>query len=358
MAARARGEFALRLLTFEVQTAVGRFERIGALADGTIVDLTSAAGAHLARTRDLNAARRTAAALCPPDMIGFLEAGSEARDLAGQALAFVREELKGEARPLGPEGERLTFAEDEIRFLAPVPRPPMIRDGILILDHYRVGMERLLKFADKDNVLEAAKSIPIFWKPSRSGVAGHGEPIRWPHYSEILDYEFELGMYIGKRGRNIPAEEAWDHVAGYTVFNDLGLRDVQPGEMSLRMGPAKAKDFETSKIMGPYLVTSDELPDIETVRLTTRVNGEVWFEGAISGWAFSFADLIAYVSRDETLHVGEFFGSGPPAHSCGFEIDRWIKPGDVVSCEMEGVGTLTNRIVRDAAQPGTGRSNP
>ncbi|NND49494.1 MAG: fumarylacetoacetate hydrolase family protein [Rhizobiales bacterium] len=339
----------MRLLTFEVQTALGRFERLGAVAHGTIVDLTSAMVAHLAESQDLNAAQRTASAITPPDMIGFLEGGAQSRALAEAALETVGTRLKNETRPLGPEGEQLTFDEAEIRFLAPVPRPPMIRDGILILDHYKVGMERLLKFADKENVLEAAKTTPIYWKPSRTAVAGHQEPIRWPHYSEILDYEFELGMYIGKRGKNISAQDAWDHVAGYTVFNDLGLRDVQPGEMSLRMGPAKAKDFETSKIMGPYLVTADELPNIETVKLTTKVNGEVWFEGAIEGWAFTFADLIAYVSREETLQVGEFFGSGPPAYSCGFEIDRWVKPGDVVSCEIEGVGTLSNRIVRETA---------
>jgi 2-keto-4-pentenoate hydratase/2-oxohepta-3-ene-1,7-dioic acid hydratase in catechol pathway len=337
----------MRLTTFEVQTALGRFERIGALADGTIVDLTSAAAAELAQTRDLNAARRIAAALAPPDMIAFLEGGTESREVAEKALAYVGAALKAAPKPLGPDGERLTFSEDEIRFLAPVPRPPMIRDGILILDHYRVGMERLFKIAEKDRMPEASKNIPIFWKPSRAAVAGHREPIRWPKYSERLDYEFELGMYIGKRGRDIPAERAWDHVAGYTIFNDLGLRDLQPGEISLRMGPAKAKDFETSKIMGPCLVTADEVESIDGLKITVRVNDEVWFDGAISGWSFTFAELIAYVSRDETLAVGDFFGSGPPAYSAGFEMDRWIKPGDVVSCEIAGIGILSNRIVRD-----------
>lgn len=336
----------MRLITFEVQTALGRFERIGALAHGTIVDLTSAFAAHLAVSQNLAAARRTAAALTPPDMIGFLEGASESREAAERAVAFVGDRLKGEAQPLGPEGERLTFAEDEIRFLAPVPRPPMIRDGILILDHYRVGMERLFKIAEEDRMPEAAKTMPVFWKPSRGSVVGHKEPIRWPKYSEKLDYEFELGMYIGKRGKDISVERASDHVAGYTVFNDLGLRDVQPAELSLRMGPAKAKDFQTSKVMGPCLVTADEVPSIENLKLTVRVNDEVWFDGAISGWSFTFAELIAYVSRDEVIEVGEFFGSGPPAWSAGFELDRWIKPGDTVSCEIEGVGMLSNRITR------------
>jgi 2-keto-4-pentenoate hydratase/2-oxohepta-3-ene-1,7-dioic acid hydratase in catechol pathway len=337
----------MRLVTFEVQTALGRFERIGALGHGTIVDLTSASAANLAQSQDLNAARRTAAALAPPDMIAFLEGGTESRDVAGKALDFVGSLLASESQPLGPEGERLTFSEDEVRLLAPVPRPPMIRDGILILDHYRVGMERLFKIAEADRMPEAAKNMPIFWKPSRGSVAGHGAPIRWPKYSEKLDYEFELGMYIGKRGKDISVERAHEHIAGYTVFNDLGLRDVQPAELSLRMGPAKAKDFETSKIMGPCLVTADEIPSVEKLGLTVRVNDEVWFDGAISGWSFSFAELMAYVSRDEVLEVGDFFGSGPPAYSVGFEIDRWIKPGDTVACEIEGIGVLSNRIVRE-----------
>jgi 2-keto-4-pentenoate hydratase/2-oxohepta-3-ene-1,7-dioic acid hydratase in catechol pathway len=279
-------------------------------------------------------------------MIGFLEGGSAARELADRAVAYVGERLHAGSRPLGPQGQRLTFDESEVRWLAPVPRPPMIRDGILLLDHYRVGMERLFKIAEKDRIPEAARTMPIYWKPSRAAVAGHREPIRWPKYSNELDYEFELGLYIGKLGKDIPAECALEHIAGYTIFNDLGLRDVQPAELSLRMGPAKAKDFDTSKIMGPCLVTADELPNVDGLRMITRVNGEVWFDGALSGWAFTFAQFIAHVSRDETLNVGDFFGSGPPAYSVGFELDRWIQPGDVVECEIEGIGILSNSIVR------------
>ncbi len=337
----------MKLVSFEVHTQLGRFERIGALAHGTIIDLNAACTGLFAQSSDSNAARRQAAALVPPDMIEFLEGGAPARAAAEQAVAYAGERLRHDAIALGPHGQRLAFSETEIRWLAPVPRPPMIRDGILLLDHYRVGMERLFKIAEKDRMPEAARSMPIFWKPSRAAVAGHMEPIRWPKYSEKLDYEFELGLYIGKAGKDIPAERAHEHIAGYTVFNDLGLRDVQPPEMSLRMGPAKSKDFATSKIMGPYLVTADEVPEVTGLRMINRVNGEVWFDGKISGWAFTFAQFIAHVSRDEMVNVGDFFGSGPPAFSVGFELDRWIKPGDVVSCEIEGVGILSNRIVRE-----------
>lgn len=340
----------MRLVSFEVQTTLGRFERIGALAHGTLVDLNAACFAYFATTQDTNAARRQAAALVPPDMIAFLEGGTVGREMADKSMAYVGERLRSESLPLGPEGQRLTFSENEIRWLAPVPRPPMIRDGILLLDHYKVGMERLFKITHEDVIPKAARSIPIYWKPSRAAVAGHKQAIQWPRYSEKLDYEFELGLYIGKRGKNIPVEHAWEHVAGYAVFNDLGLRDIQPAEMSLRLGPTKAKDFETSKVMGPCLVTADELPAVaqgKDLRMTTRVNGETWFDGKISNWAFTFAEFIAYVSRDETLEVGDFFGSGPPAFSVGFEIDRWIKPGDTLECEIEGLGKLVNTVVRE-----------
>ena len=339
----------MRLVTFEVQTALGKFERLGALAHGAIVDLNAACTAYFASSQSENAAKRQAAALVPPDMIAFLEGGDIGREMAQKSIAYVAEQLRTYAQPRGLDDQRLTYNEQEIRWLAPVPRPPMIRDGILLLDHYKVGMERLFKITHEALIPEAARTMPIYWKPSRAAVAGHKAPIKWPSYSEKLDYEFELGVYIGKRGKNIPKERAHEHIAGYTVFNDLGLRDTQPAEMSLRLGPTKAKDFETSKVFGPCLVTADELPSIDNLRMTTKVNDETWFDGKLGNWAFTFAEFIAYVSRDEWLEVGDFFGSGPPAFSVGFEINRWIKPGDTLECEIEGVGKLINTIVREQA---------
>jgi 2-keto-4-pentenoate hydratase/2-oxohepta-3-ene-1,7-dioic acid hydratase in catechol pathway len=336
----------MKLISFEIQTVVGRFERIGAVAHDTIIDLTSARVAHLTESMNANAARRRAEAEIPSDMIGFLEGTTASRQAAEDAIRYVAARLGTESLPLGPQGQRLTFSEDEVKWLAPVPRPPMIRDGVLILDHYKIGMDRILRVAEQDAVLKTAQTMPIYWKPSRAAVAAHKEAVRWPKYSEKLDYEFELGMYIGKRGKDIPVEQAHEYIAGYTVFNDLGLRDIQPAEMSLRLGPAKSKDFETSKVMGPYLVTPDEVPNIANPRFIVRINGEAWFDGRLSGWAFTFPQVIAHVSRDETLEVGDFFASGPPANSVGFEINRWVKPGDVMECEIEGIGRLSNRIVR------------
>lgn len=337
----------MKLLSFEVQTVVGRFERIGALAYGRIVDLSSSCFSYLMEAQGEGRARAQANALVPPEMIGFLEGDAASRRAADLAVEYVGERLRRESQPLGPDGERLTFDESEVRWLPPVPRPPMVRDGVLLLDHYRSGMERLFKFSEQERVPAATSRMPIYWKCSRASVAGHQAPIRWPKYTEKLDYEFELGMYVGRRGKDIPLDEAGGYIAGYTIFNDLGCRDIQVAEMSMRLGPTKSKDFETSKIMGPYLVTADELPSVDGLGMWVRVNGEAWYEGRISGFAFTFPEVIAYVSRDETLYPGDFFASGPPAMSAGFEIDRWIKPGDRLECEIEGLGVLSNRVVRE-----------
>jgi 2-keto-4-pentenoate hydratase/2-oxohepta-3-ene-1,7-dioic acid hydratase in catechol pathway len=335
----------MRLLSFAVQTDLGRFSRLGALAHDTIVDLTSAYRAYLIESGDGGRTRELAEALLPPDMVGFLDGGAASRQAAEQAVAYADERLKSEPIPRGPDGERLTFAEREVRWLPPVPKPHMVRDGILTLEHYRKGLQRLLNLPD-DWVPDETKQRPVFWKPSRAAIAAHKDPILWPGYTEQQDYEFEIGIYIGRSGKNIAAADATSYIAGYTLFNDLGCRDIQPGDLLLRMGPTKSKDFETSKIMGPYLVTPDEVPAIEDLVLEVRVNDEVWFRGKLGTLAFSFEEVIAFVSQEETLEVGDFFGSGPPAGSAGFEMGRWIKPGDTVSCTVESLGTLSNQVVR------------
>jgi 2-keto-4-pentenoate hydratase/2-oxohepta-3-ene-1,7-dioic acid hydratase in catechol pathway len=336
----------MKLISFEVQTSLGRFNRLGAVVQDKIIDINNSYSALLADSGEVNSAKRIADGLIPPDMVMFLEGGKSSMDAAKQTIAYATERLQKNTNPLGAHGQRLHFLENEIRWLAPVPKPHMIRDGILLLDHYKVGMERLFKITGKDQIPEASKTMPIFWKPSRSAVGAHLQDILWPKYSQKLDYEFELGIYIGKRGKDISVEQAADYIAGYTIFNDLGLRDIQPAELTLRMGPAKAKDFITSKIMGPYLVTPDEIGPVENLRLIIRVNNETWFDGSLGNWAFTFEEFIAYVSRDEFLEVGDFFGSGPPAFSAGFEINKWIKPGDLLECEIEGLGVLKNTIVR------------
>jgi len=148
---------------------------------------------------------------------------------------------------------------------------------------------------------------------------------------------------IGRRCRDVDASSAADVVFGYTIWNDFSARDVQTRELPVGMGPGKAKDWDGSNVLGPCLVTADEL-DAGALRMSVRVNGETWGEDTSASMHWSFGDMIAYASRDQTLHPGEVFGSGTATGGSGLELDRRLAPGDAVELEVEGIGVLRNRI--------------
>jgi 2-keto-4-pentenoate hydratase/2-oxohepta-3-ene-1,7-dioic acid hydratase in catechol pathway len=187
---------------------------------------------------------------------------------------------------------------------------------------------------------------PIFYHPSRFSVCGPDAEVPWPRYSEKLDFELEFGCYIGKPGKDIPKARAREHVFGYTIFNDFSARDEQAKEMAGQLGPGKGKDFDNANAMGPCLVTADELKDPYRLEMVVRVNGEEWGRGNSRDMHWRFEDCIAHASRSETLHSGEFFGSGTVGNGCGLEQMRFLKPGDVVELEVEGIGILRNRVVK------------
>ena len=155
-------------------------------------------------------------------------------------------------------------------------------------------------------------------------------------------------------GRNIPEAQAREHIGGYLVFNDFSARDIQGREMGGRLGPAKGKDFDTGNAIGPVLVTPDEVPDPYNLAMSARINGAEVSRGHSSGMRYSFEEIIAYVSRDETLHPGEFFGSGTATlpesgrdrRGCGVEMGRFLQAGDVIELEVERLGILRNPIVQ------------
>jgi 2-keto-4-pentenoate hydratase/2-oxohepta-3-ene-1,7-dioic acid hydratase in catechol pathway len=187
---------------------------------------------------------------------------------------------------------------------------------------------------------------PLYYKGNPHSVVGPEADIRWPACTERLDFELEFGVFIGRAGRNIPASEAHAYVAGYTIFNDFSARDVQLREMQGRLGPAKGKDFDTGNALGPYLVTPDEIPEPQRLAALARVNGEEWSRGSTADLYFSVDEMIAFISQDETLYPGDFVGAGTVPGGCGLELDRWLRPGDMVELEVEGLGVLRNRIVR------------
>jgi len=187
----------------------------------------------------------------------------------------------------------------------------------------------------------------IYYKQNRFSVVGDGHDIEWPPYANVLDYELEFGIFIGRTGKNIPVERAREHIFGYTVLNDISARDTQSSEQVGGMGPAKGKDFDTGNVLGPCIVTADELTDPYSLRMTAHVDGELWSDGNTGTMHHKFEDIIAYISQSETLHVGEFIGSGTVGNGCGFEFGKFPRPGSVIELSVEKIGKLRNRLVRE-----------
>lgn len=287
------------------------------------------------------------------DMLSFLDGGKEAHDLALELL----ENIETQKPP------SVLLSKDEARLHAPVPCPRSIRDCMAFERHIVQATRTVVKWkfppiARLDAWMEEKTGRPIFgapgvwyerplyYKGNTMSVIGHDEDVIWPSFTEKLDYELEFGIYISKKGRNIPKEKAREYIAGYTIFNDFSARDIQLNEMKGKLGPAKGKDFDTGNVMGPYLVTPDEIPDPYSLGMTARINGEEWSCANSRDMRYSFEEMIAYISRDETLYPGEFIGSGTVGDGCGLELDRWIKSGDIVELKVEGLGILRNRVKR------------
>jgi 2-keto-4-pentenoate hydratase/2-oxohepta-3-ene-1,7-dioic acid hydratase in catechol pathway len=154
-----------------------------------------------------------------------------------------------------------------------------------------------------------------------------------------LDHELELAAVIGRPCRDVSAAEALDYVFGFTIWNDMSARDVQRRELPVGMGPAKAKEWDGSNVLGPCIVTTDEI-DLATLQLEVRINGERWGGDTTANMHHSFGDLIAYAAQDQTLRPGDVLGSGTATGGSGLELDRWLRPGDVIEMEAGPIGIL------------------
>lgn len=308
--------------------------------------------ADAGRLLDLRAAAERSGWDASPfvSMLALMDAGGRGLDTA-RALADRYHDDEG-----------LTHALDAIRLLAPVPEPRQMRDGMSFPLHIRQsmrGMQRIVAGADRaaidDEALpplpEVYGQLPIYYITNRLIVAGPDETVRWPRYSRLMDYELELGVFIGRAGTDIPVSKAGGHIFGFTIFNDFSARDQQAREMPGWLGPAKGKSFNGGNVLGPWIVTPDEIGDPYSLAMTARVNGETRSQGTSSGMLFSFEEMIAHMSQDETLHAGEFIGSGTVGNGCGLEQNRFLEHGDVVELEVERIGVLRNRVER---QPHSG----
>ena len=244
--------------------------------------------------------------------------------------------------------EEAMMDRSAVRLLAPIPVPPQIRDFLAFEQHLKGAFAMAEQFTGRHIDIPAVwYQQPIYYKANRFSVVGPDADVRWPAYAQLLDYELELGCVIGRGGVDIAPEEAASHVFGYTIFNDISARDAEATEMEGQLGPAKGKDFDTGNVLGPWLVTADEVGDPYDLTMVARVNGEEWSRGDSGTMHHRFEDIIAFVSRSETLYPGEILGSGTVGGGCGLELGRFLNPGDVIELEVERIGLLRNRIVKE-----------
>ena len=281
----------MKLVTYKTDNHA----RLGLLRDDHVIDLAAASDGRL-----------------PPDMLTFLRRGEPALQLA---------------RQVAENGTASTPVSD-VTLLAPIPNPSkIVAIGLNYMDHCR-----------EQNVKPPER--PIIFCKFPTAVVGPGATIRWdPALTQQVDYEVELGVVMGRLARRVPAAEALDYVAGYTICNDVTARDLQHGDRQWVRG----KSLDTFCPLGPWLVTREEVPDPQDLSLRCTLNGQVMQDSTTAEMIFDVAYLIEFISRAFTLLPGDVIATGTP-HGVGvFRSPQvFMKDGDVVTVEVEGLGQLTN----------------
>jgi 2-keto-4-pentenoate hydratase/2-oxohepta-3-ene-1,7-dioic acid hydratase in catechol pathway len=286
-------------------------------------------------------------------MLALIDAGPAALD---QASALFDKSGKDES---------LSVDAAAAEILAPIPEPRQMRDGMSFPLHILQAPRGQLKLAARENndmaelarleaeplgeLPEVYRKQPIYYITNRFSVRGTNTTVKWPRYSKVMDYELEFGIITKNKGANISASKARDHIFGYTIFNDFSARDAQRIEMEGRLGPAKGKSFDGGNVMGPWIVTPDEIGDPYHLKMEVRVNGKMRSQGVSDGMLFSFEEIIAHVTQDETLMPGEFIGSGTVGSGCGLELGWYLEHGDTIELDVEKIGVLKNKVERQDA---------
>jgi acylpyruvate hydrolase len=285
----------MRLVTFEYYGQI----RLGVQVGTSILDL------HRANP------------VLPDEILAFLSVGDSALNLARETLASAAPKM-------------FTLLE-QVTLLAPIPRPGKILCiGHNYKDHIGLGKTELPEYPN------------MFCKTANTIIA-HQQAILVPHVTSQVDYEAELAVIIGKRGRDIPEAEAMDYIAGYSIFNDVSARDVQKRTNQWFLG----KSFDTFGPLGPALVTTDEIPDPHCLDLELTVNGVPKQRTNTSNLIFSVPFLVSYLSEIMTLDPGDVIATGTPAKLPeAANPQRFLEPGDVVEITIEKLGTLRNTVGR------------
>lgn len=288
------------------------------------------------------------------DMVGFLARSEDARRDAQAAIEAAAADPA--ATPADPAVAILPF------------EPRSMRAFMLWESHYVASARALVKHFFPPPAARAVAGFervtgrtfpklkpnkrfyetPSFYVANHASVLADGEEMWWPSHTEYLDFELELAFVLAKPLVDASPEEAADAVGGWFVLNDWSARDVQAEDLRENpFGPVvKSKTFANS--VGADVLSADALPDWQSATGRVRVDGEVWCEGTTAGAAHDVGAMLAYACAGERLAPGDVISTGTMPGCCGLEIDRWIRPGQTVALEIDGIGTLTNRIDGDA----------
>ena len=266
------------------------------------------------------------------DMRGFLSRGPAGLEMAGQVKVWVQEQVQQASR-VPAELRSTLLSLEKARILAPISNPPKI---LCVARNYVSHIREVAQDAP------IPKSLLIFMKPS-TAIIGPGDSVVIPPDCKKLDHEVELAVVIGKKGRYIPEEMAMNHVAGYTIFNDISDRGhlMQPETQRVNWFCMKSQD--TFGPMGPYIVLTDEIQDPHVLSLRLWVNGELRQDSTGEEMVFKIPQIIAEISRFVTLEPGDVISTGTPTGT-SYSSKKYLANGDVVECKIEGIGTLRNSI--------------
>src|SRR6266404_5975720 len=323
----------MKLVTFE---NAARLSRIGALVgDHQVVDLHTACALYLRDVESEAIFYRMADALVPPDMRALFRGGDTSLEAAHKAFEYV---IHLGADATGPRGERLVYPLGDIKLRAPIIPKKFFHTAGNFREHHEE--------ATKAGFSHPVMPWIVFFQ-NVDAIIGHDEPVIYPeHLTQELDYELELAVVLKKGGKHFSPEEAQDYVGGYVIFNDITARDIQRREMKSGVF-SFCKGIDTFCPLGPWIVTADEIPDPHNLAMQLRVNGKIRQESHTSKMSVTIPEIIAHYSP-MGYSAGDVLSTGTISGVAAFSADRkspYLKPGDIVECEIEKIGVLRNPVV-------------
>jgi len=324
----------MRLVTFENSA---HQSRIGALAssDGRIIDLNSACALYLKDRENESAFQRIADALVPPNMRALFEGGDTSLDAARKALKHALD--RGNSAT-GVRGEPISYASSEIRLKAPIIPKKFFHTAGNFREHHEE--------ATKAGFSHPVMPWIVFFQ-NVDAIIGHDEPVIYPeHLTHELDYELELTVVLKKSGKHFTPEDAASYIGGYVIFNDITARDIQRREMKSGVF-SFCKAIDTFCPLGPWIVTADEIPDPHNLAMQLRVNGQSRQNSHSSKMSVKIPEILSHYSP-MGYSAGDVVSTGTVSGVAAFSGDPkalYLKPGDVMECEIEKIGILRNPVI-------------